>query len=98
MMIEAIGWLGSILFALCAVPQAYQSWKNKHSNGLSWGFLLMWFFGEILMIIYVTQMEDENVLPLLANYYFNLLLLVVIIWYRAFPASSKVDERGRCQA
>ncbi len=82
-MIEVIGWVGSILFALCAVPQAWQSWKNKHSDGLTWPFLLMWFFGEILTIIYVSQKND--VIPLLTNYYLNIVLLVIIIWYRLFP-------------
>lgn len=82
-MMEVVGWIGSILFALCAVPQAWQSWRQKHSDGLSWSFLLMWFFGEVLTIIYVLQKED--VAPLLANYCFNIALLLVIIWYRLFP-------------
>jgi uncharacterized protein with PQ loop repeat len=82
-MMEVIGWVGSILFALCAVPQAWQSWKQKHSDGLSWSFLLMWFFGEVLTIIYVAQKDD--VAPLLANYCLNIALLLVIIWYRLFP-------------
>lgn len=82
-MIEALGWIGSTLFAFCAIPQAWQSWKTKNSDGLSWSFLLMWFFGEVLTVIYVSQ--KDNVLPLLVNYYFNLALLLVIIWYRIFP-------------
>lgn len=87
-MIEIIGWIGSTLFALCAIPQAWQSWKNKNSNGLTWSFLLMWLFGEILTVIYVSQKDD--VLPLLVNYYFNLVLLLIIIWYRAFPQNKEV--------
>lgn len=82
-MMEVLGWIGSALFALCAVPQAWQSWKQKHSDGLSWSFLLMWFFGEVLTIVYVSQKDD--VLPLLANYYFNIALLLIILWYRLFP-------------
>ena len=31
----------------------------------------------------------DDVLPLLVNYYTNLSLLCVIIWYRAFPAKPK---------
>lgn len=88
-MMELVGWGGSILFSLCAVPQAFASWKNKNSNGLTWSFLLMWFFGEFLTIIYVSQKDD--VAPLLTNYYFNISLLLIIIWYRAFP-SSKVPS------
>ena len=80
---ELIGWIGSILFAACAAPQAYQSWKDKHSNGMTWMFLIMWLSGEILTVIYVSQKSD--VLPLLVNYGLNIILLMIIIWYRAFP-------------
>lgn len=79
---EALGWVGGLLFSLCAIPQAWSAWKNKHSDGLSWSFLVMWFFGEVATVIYVSQKDD--VLPLLVNYYLNLTLLSVIIWYRAF--------------
>jgi len=82
-MMEMIGWIGSFMFALCAVPQAFQSWKQKNSDGLSWSFLLMWFFGEVLTIIYVFPKPD--VTPLITNYFLNIILLVVIIWYRLFP-------------
>lgn len=87
-MMEIIGWTGSLLFALCAIPQAIQSWRQKHSNGLTWSFLLMWFFGEVLMIIYVSHAPEtvkDDVAPLLANYYLNIALLIIIIWYRLFP-------------
>lgn len=89
-MSEIVGWIGSILFSLCAAPQAYKSWKQKHSRGLDWSFLLMWLLGGIFTIAYVSQKED--VLPLLVNYYTNLSLLCVIIWYRLFPAESKSTE------
>lgn len=72
-----------MLFALCGLPQAIQSLKQGHSNGLSWTFLMMWLFGEILTLIYVYP--KSNILPLLANYTLNLLFLIVIVWYRAFP-------------
>jgi len=85
-MLEIVGWLGSFLFAFCGVPQAWHSWKNKNSDGLSWSFLLMWFFGEVFTIIYVFPKSD--VLPLLANYTFNLMLLLVIIYYRIWPKRS----------
>ena len=85
---ELIGWVGSTLFALCAVPQAWQSWKDKHSRGFTWAFLLMWFFGEVLTIIYVAQKTD--VLPLMVNYFLNIILLGIIIWFRVFPKDEEV--------
>ncbi len=50
---EIIGWLGSILFAICAVPQAVQSYKQKHSHGISKAFLALWLFGEVFTTIYI---------------------------------------------
>jgi len=80
-----IGWLGSVLFALCGLPQAIQSYKQKHSNGLTWMFLLMWFFGEVFTFAYVLPKMDY---PLLANYVVNFAFLIVIIWFKLFPKRS----------
>lgn len=81
--IEAIGWIGSTLFALCGLPQAASSWKHKHSDGLTWLFLMMWLGGELLTIIYVSATSRS--MPLLVNYYLNALFLAVIIWFKTFP-------------
>lgn len=86
MLIEVIGWLGSALFAACGFPQALRSYKDGHSNGLSWGFLLMWFFGEVLTLVYVAQKPD--VLPLLVNYLANLFFLLIIIRYKIWARST----------
>ena len=84
---EAIGWIGSTLFSMCAIPQAWSSWKNKNSDGLTWPFLLMWLGGEIATMYYVSGKPD--VLPLVVNYWINLALLLVIIWYRLYPLRNK---------
>lgn len=78
---EIIGWLGSILFAICGLPQALQSMRDGHSDGLNWMFLLTWLSGEVLTIIYVFPKADY---PLLFNYTLNLLFLTIIIWYKIF--------------
>lgn len=81
-MMDIIGWLGAMLFALCGLPQAIQSYKQKHSEGLAWGFLMMWLCGEILTFFYVLPKMDY---PLLANYAVNFVFLIVIIWFKLFP-------------
>ena len=78
---EIIGWLGGILFAICAIPQAYACWKQKHAEGLSWLFLLTWTWGEIFTLIYVLCRDDTSY-PLIFNYTFNLIALGVIIYYK----------------
>jgi len=76
---DNIGWIGSILMAFCGLPQAIESYKTKSSRGLSWGFLIMWFSGELLTLIYILPKMD---LPLLFNYTANLIFLIIIIYYK----------------
>lgn len=76
---EIIGWMGAVLFAICGLPQAIQCYREGHASGLNWFFLLAWFFGEVLTIIYVWPKSDY---PLLFNYFLNLLFLIVIIRYK----------------
>jgi uncharacterized protein with PQ loop repeat len=83
MNLETIGYIGSILLALCAFPQAIQSYMDGHSKGINLWFLLMWTFGEIFTIIYVIPLMS---IPLFINYGANLMFLTVIwrykIWQR----------------
>lgn len=79
MTIVTIGWVGSILLALCAIPLAWQCYKQKHSNGISNWFIAMWLFGEILTTIYVLDKKDY---PLLFNYALNIICLSVVIRYK----------------
>jgi uncharacterized protein with PQ loop repeat len=77
---ELVGWVGAICFAMCAVPQAWQSYKTKSSKGLNAWTLTLWFAGEIFTIVYILGTTVQ--LPLLFNYVFNLLCLIVIIYYK----------------
>ena len=79
---ENIGWLGSILLAFCGLPQALESIKTKSSEGLTWGFIGMWFLGEILTFIYILPKLD---LPLLFNYTANIIFLSIIIFFKLCP-------------
>ena len=79
---ETIGWLGSILLAFCGLPQAVESYKTKSSEGLTWGFIAMWFVGEILTFIYILPKMD---LPLMFNYTANIIFLSIIIFFKLYP-------------
>lgn len=86
MWLEVVGWVGGILFAGCGVPQAWQCYRQKHADGLSWTFLLMWLVGEVLTTIYVWPTQQW---PLLFNYGVNLACLLVILRWRLWPARVK---------
>jgi uncharacterized protein with PQ loop repeat len=79
---DNVGWIGSILLAFCGLPQAIESYKTKNSDGLTWGFVLMWFVGEICTFIYIIPKMD---LPLLFNYSANIMFLIIIIYYKINP-------------
>jgi uncharacterized protein with PQ loop repeat len=76
-----IGYIGGILLAICGAPQAYLSYKQGHSDGISILFLLLWSFGEIFTLIYIIPKID---IPLLLNYTSNLFFLLIIWKYKIF--------------
>lgn len=85
MLLEIIGWIGSILLALCGLPQAIQSIRDGHSRGLNWGFLAAWTSGELLTVVYVFPKQD---IPLLFNYALNISFLLIMLKYKLFERSS----------
>lgn len=83
-MVNLCGWLGSIMFAICAVPQAYQAWVDGHAHGVNWVFLLLWLFGEIFTLIYVAPKKHW---PLIVNYTANILFILIIVYFKLYPGS-----------
>lgn len=77
--LEIVGWVGSMLLAFCALPQAVESWRTKSSRGVTWGLLWMWGLGEVLTFVYVWPKME---VPLLFNYSVNIVLLGVIVYYK----------------
>jgi len=81
-MLEIIGWISSTAFGVCAAPQAYHSYKEGNTNGLTWSFLLLWYLGEVTGLIYVFPLGK---VPLIANYILNIGLTSVILKYKIWP-------------
>jgi hypothetical protein len=79
---EYFGWISSVSFAVCGIPQAYLCFTQKHSNGVSNLFLLLWILGEVSGIVYAASL---NSFPLLFNYIFSLLCAMVILYYKVNP-------------
>lgn len=90
-MIGAFGWIGSILMALYGIPQAWLSFKNKNSHGISWGFLLMWAVGEVFVILYLSNKAEIDI-PLLFNYSLNFLVVLTILYFKIFPKSEQINK------
>jgi uncharacterized protein with PQ loop repeat len=79
---ETIGWIGSILLAFCGLPQAVESYKTKNSDGLTWGFLIMWGVGELFTIVYIIPKWHW---PLIFNYTANIIFISIILYYKIKP-------------
>jgi uncharacterized protein with PQ loop repeat len=77
--VEVIGWIGALFLAVCAAPQAYKSYVEKKTEGVSITFLSLWYLGEVLTLIYICFTSVQ--IPLVINYVFNILCLTVIIYY-----------------
>lgn len=74
-----IGWLGSIMLAVCAAPAAYKAYMDKHADGVSGPFIGLWLGGELLTLVYVAP--DLN-WPLIANYGANIFFVGIIAYYK----------------
>lgn len=83
-MIEYAGWIGSICLAVCGIPQAIECYRTGKADGLSHGFLWLWFSGTVLTFAYIVE---SGSLPLLANYSTNLIVIITMIRYKYFPRS-----------
>jgi uncharacterized membrane protein HdeD (DUF308 family) len=76
---NTLGWVGSILLSICGVFEAVQSYRTKTSK-LTWGFLITWFLGELLVLIPVVFQIQEGYL--ITNYLLNLVFISIIIYYK----------------
>jgi uncharacterized protein with PQ loop repeat len=76
---NTLGWVGSVLLALCAVPELYIAYKTKDSK-LSWTFLGMWGGGELLVAIPVCFQIKEPFL--MVNYLLNVVFIAIICLYK----------------
>ena len=78
-----IGWLGGMMFAVCAAPQVWKTYRERSAKGLSWGFLGLWCGGEIMTFAYILEQNmrvGELQTPLLANYIVNFAMVLMLIW------------------
>lgn len=80
-----LGWLASILLALCALPQTISAIQNKACYLDKW-FLWLWLSGEILGLIYVAVRQDW---PLILNYLLNTICTAILVYHRKDPAYGK---------
>ena len=88
--VELLGWLGAVCFAICGLPQTVKVVRDGHGNGLSKSFLWLWFWGETLTLAYVAITSAS--LPLMFNYSVNLTFLCIMLKLCYFPVARNEKE------
>jgi len=79
-MADLIGWIGSIAFAICGIPQAWDCYKNRTARGINPLFVGLWLVGEICYVASVL-MKFGWVNWMMFNYMANIFSIMVIIYY-----------------
>lgn len=81
---EIMGWIYTLCFAICYIPQIYKSLVTKKVDDISLSLFSLSFIGYTSAIIY-TLFELGFNLILLTNYIFgglcSLIMIIVFIFY-----------------
>jgi len=88
---EVVAWIGSILLAVCAVPQAIKTFREKNADSLSGWTLVLWGGGELLLVIYTIDLKDW---ALAFNYGANLFTIAIIARYKFWPKYPDADTEN----
>lgn len=84
---DLIASLGAFLLACCSFPQVLKTVKTKSAHDISWAFLLMWFGGEILIMVHTIRNLDSDIY-LMANYACNLVGITIILYYKVMEVTN----------
>lgn len=90
-MLELLGWIAAVLFALCGAPQAWDCFIKGNAKGVSPAFIWMWFWGEVLMLGY-TLGKVGFIGPFMLNYMVNLFFITVILKYMYWPRLAAKED------
>lgn len=79
-----IGWTATFCFIVSAVPQIIKTIRDGHAQDLTWGMLLLWLAGLMLMGVY-TLLKAPDAYPLIFSYSMQTILVYILVHYKIFP-------------
>lgn len=85
----SVGLIGSILLGICALPETIRTIQDKRCH-LGWGFLFLWYVGEILSLIYGVSLKE---FPLILNYSVNVIALTIMVYYKIYGKNNRSIEK-----
>lgn len=80
---DIFGWIYTIAFGVCYIPQIVKTWTTKKVDDVSIALFILSIVGYAAASVYVLSKVGFNII-LLANYTFGGLcsLLMVLLYYR----------------
>jgi len=82
-MIHLLGYLAMFCLMTASIPQVLKSIREGHSKGIAGGYVILLLFGFSLMATYL--LLTKPIIPVLINYIANLIMMLVIGYYKLFP-------------
>jgi len=76
-MAQVLGWIATILFTICYIPQMIKTYKTKTIDGLSFRLLLISFVANIVALWYATLIKQA---PLQIKYILAMIFLAGCIY------------------
>lgn len=83
MIINIIGYIGTLCLILAGIPQLYKVINDGHALGLSYFYLLLVWIGLLLMGLYVILTIPST--QLLCSYGFQFIVFTLLIYKKKFP-------------
>ncbi|MBI2022991.1 PQ-loop repeat-containing protein [Candidatus Giovannonibacteria bacterium] len=71
-----LGWIATILFTICYIPQIIKTMKTKTVEGLSFLLLFIQFIANIIALWYASLIQQP---PLVIKYIFGLFFLAICL-------------------
>lgn len=87
MIIELFGFFGNLFLSICGIPLLIDTLKGKSFT--SWKFLLVWFLGEILAIIFAIAKGYSYFI--IGNYALSI-ALIISIFVVQFKKKDKIND------
>lgn len=74
-MTQLLGWIATILFTICYVPQIVKTIRTRNIDGVSIWMFIVQFIGNIIALVYATLISQP---PIIFKYAAALVLLAIV--------------------
>jgi uncharacterized protein with PQ loop repeat len=87
-LVNFFSWIGAFILFFRALPQAFKSWKDGHSDGLSPSMLWLWLIGSCFILPHLLYQQDWATSII---YFSNVFAVFIMIWFLYYPQKNKEE-------